>query len=164
MKKKWILRHCDLDLDLWLKVTNIKTVSASAETSAISNHLTKTASKSVPLFGWNFVHWQTDSLTHSHTHAQKNCNENIIPQRFREGVKISCLTFNELWPWQCYLEVQMPAKIDFVLGRPLIKSKFAESLPYTCYSQWSVHLYGLASYCSSYQCLTAYEPFDNSSL
>ena len=87
MKKKWELRH--RDLDLWLKVTNFTRVWASA----VSNHLAKTASKSVHPFGWNFVHkktvdTQTDRQTdtHTHTHTQTNCSENITPPRFRGGV------------------------------------------------------------------------------
>ena len=52
-------------------VTNFNRVRASA----VSNHLVKTASKSVHPFGWNFVHkktvdTQTDRHTHRHTHRQ----------------------------------------------------------------------------------------------
>ena len=75
MKEKWILRHCDLDL--WPKVTKFNRVRASAE----NNHLSKTASKSVYPFGWNFVHKkcrthrqsdrQTDTHTHTHRHTDK---------------------------------------------------------------------------------------------
>ena len=67
MKEKSILSHCDLDL--WLKVTNFNSVWASA----VSNHLAKTAFKSVHLFGWNFVHKQsrTHTHTHRHTHTDK---------------------------------------------------------------------------------------------
>ena len=64
MKKKWELRHCDLDL--WPKVTKFNRVRASAGIS----HLVKTASKSVHPFGWNFVHknsGHTDRQTHTHT-------------------------------------------------------------------------------------------------
>ena len=75
MKKKWVLRHCDLDL--WLKVTNLNRVLVST----ISNHLAKIASKSVHPFGWKFVHKQ------SWTHTQTNCSENITPPRFHGGVK-----------------------------------------------------------------------------
>ena len=70
MKRKWILRNCDFDL--WPRVTNFNRVRVSA----VSNHLAKAASKSVHPFGWNFVHKQT-----SDTHT--DCNENIIPPRFR---------------------------------------------------------------------------------
>ena len=86
-KKKWVLRHCDLDL--WPKVTKFNRVWASAG----SNHIAKTASKSVHPFGWNFVHkkFRTHRHTHTHTHrhtdTQTNCNENITPPRFRGGVK-----------------------------------------------------------------------------
>ena len=86
MKKKWELRHCDLDL--WPKVTKFNRVRASAG----SSHLAKTASKSVHPFGCNFVHKnfrthrQTDTHTHRHTDTQTNCSENITPPRFRGGV------------------------------------------------------------------------------
>ena len=53
MKRKWILRYCDLDL--WPMVTTFNTVW----TSAVSNHLAKTASKSEHPSGWSFVHKQT---------------------------------------------------------------------------------------------------------
>ena len=75
--KKWMLSHCGLDL--WRKVTNFNRVWPSA----VSNHLAKTASKSVPPFAWNFVHWQTDRLTHTHRKTQTNCNENITPPRLQ---------------------------------------------------------------------------------
>ena len=65
MKKKWIMSHCDLDL--WRKVTNFNRVRVSA----ISNHLAKTASKSVHSFGWNYVHKQNWTHTHRHTHTDK---------------------------------------------------------------------------------------------
>ena len=84
MKKKWELRHCDLDL--WPKVTKFNRVWASDE----SNHLAKTAFKSVHPFGWNFVHKNIRTDTHTHTHTQTdtqtNCSENITPPRFRGGV------------------------------------------------------------------------------
>ena len=73
------------DLDLWPKVTNFNRVRASV----VSNHLAKTASKSVHSFRWNFVHKKsghTDRHTHTHTDTQTNCNENITPPRFRGGV------------------------------------------------------------------------------
>ena len=68
-------------LDLKPKVANINRVQASA----VSNHLAKTASKTVHPFGWNFVHWHTHRQTDSHTYT--NCSENITPQRFCWGVK-----------------------------------------------------------------------------
>ena len=77
MKKKWILRHCELDL--WPKVTNFNRVWASL----ISNRLTKTASKSVHPFGWNFVHKQ--SWTHRQT-AVKKYNPSTISWRCNEIV------------------------------------------------------------------------------
>ena len=84
MKKKWVLRHCDLDL--WPKVTNFNRVWASA----VSNHLAKTASKSVLPFGWKFVHKKCpthrQTHTHRHTDTQTNWSENITPPRFRGGV------------------------------------------------------------------------------
>ena len=67
MKKKWVLRHCDLDL--WPKVTKFNRVWASV----LSKRLAKIASKSVHPFDWNFVHknnWtdrQTDRHTDTHT-------------------------------------------------------------------------------------------------
>ena len=78
MKKKWVLRYCDLDL--WPKVTKFNRVRASAR----SNHLAKTASKSVHLFGWNFVHKKTSD---TQTDTQTNWSENITPPRYRGGVK-----------------------------------------------------------------------------
>ena len=52
------------DLMKKLKVIHFDRVRAST----ISNHLAKTASKSVHSFGFNFVHWQTDRQTHTHTY------------------------------------------------------------------------------------------------
>ena len=82
MKKKWVLRHCDLDL--WPKVTNFNRVRASA----ISNHLAKTASKSVHPFGWNFVHKKirTHRQKDRKTHTQTTCSKNITPPRVCGGV------------------------------------------------------------------------------
>ena len=83
------------ELDLWPRVTNFNRVRASV----LSNHLAKTASKSVHPFGWNFVH-KNSGHTHTqrHTDTQTNCNENITPPRFRGGVKIKrrlpCLYVN----------------------------------------------------------------------
>ena len=76
------------DLDLWPKVTNFNRVRASV----VSNHLAKTASKSVHPFGWNFVHknsghTHTHTHTHRHTDTQTNCNENKTSPRFRGNVK-----------------------------------------------------------------------------
>ena len=73
MKKKWILSHCDLDL--WPKVINFDRVRASG----ISNHLAKTASKSVYPFGWNFVHKKsghTDGQTHTQRQTEVKINYN----------------------------------------------------------------------------------------
>ena len=53
-------------LDLWPKVTNFNRVRASA----VSNHLAKTASKSIHPFGWNFVH-KNSGHTHTHRHTDK---------------------------------------------------------------------------------------------
>ena len=61
---------------------------------AVSNHLEKTASKSVHPFGWNFVHKKTvdtQTDTQTHTHTQTNCSENITPPRFRGGVIINLI-------------------------------------------------------------------------
>ena len=108
LSKKWALRHCDLDL--WPKVTNFNRVPASS----ISNHLEKTASKSVHPFSWNFVYKQ--SPTHTHTHRQTDCSENVTPPQFRGSVKnkkhsenedtSTSVTFNlDVWFWP-YLKVK----------------------------------------------------------
>ena len=55
--------------------------------SVVCNRLSKTASKSVHLFGWNFVHKQSRTNTHTQTLTQTNCSENITPPRFRGDVK-----------------------------------------------------------------------------
>ena len=80
-RKKLELRHCDLDL--WPKVTKFNRVRATNG----SNHLAKTASKLVHPFGWNFVHKNFWTDTHTLTDTQTNCSENITPPRFRGGVK-----------------------------------------------------------------------------
>ena len=66
------------------KVTNFNRVWARA----VSNHLAKTASKSVHPFDWNFVHKQswTDRHTQTQTDTQTNWSENITPPQFRGGV------------------------------------------------------------------------------
>ena len=84
MKKKWVLRYCDLNL--WPKIT-INRVWASV----VSNHLAKNASKSVHPLGWNFVYNKTSDThrhrhTHRQTHKQTNCSENTTLLRFRGGV------------------------------------------------------------------------------
>ena len=53
------------------KVTNFIRV----RTSAVSNHLAKSMSKSAHPFCWNFVHKQS----RTHTHTQTNCSKNITP-------------------------------------------------------------------------------------
>ena len=78
--KKIILRHCDFAL--WPTVIYFIRVRASV----ISNYLIKIASRSVHLFGWNFIHWQTDRQTDRQTHTT-NCNENVTLPQFRGGVK-----------------------------------------------------------------------------
>ena len=65
------------------KVANFNIIHASA----VSSHLTKTASKWMHPFGWNLF---TDRQTHTHTHMGTNCNENITPPRICEGVKSNC--------------------------------------------------------------------------
>ena len=57
----WDWRHRDLDLSS--KITNFIRIRASA----INNYLRKTAWKLVHMFGWNFVHWQTDRQTDTYT-------------------------------------------------------------------------------------------------
>ena len=69
MKKKWILSH--YDLGLWPEVINFNMVRSSA----ISSRLAKTASKLVHQFGWNIVHKQSPT----DTHTQTNYSENITP-------------------------------------------------------------------------------------
>ena len=82
MKKKWVLRHCDLDL--WPKVINFNRVQASAG----SSHLAKTASKSVHPFGWNFVHKQTsDTHTDTQTDKQQCKKTQLYLQSFAHSVK-----------------------------------------------------------------------------
>ena len=71
-----------LDLDLWPKVTNFNKVWASAN----SNHLAKTASKSVHPFGRILFTRIPDTRTDRQTDIQTNCSENITPPRFRGGV------------------------------------------------------------------------------
>ena len=67
------MKMSHFDHDLWPKVTNFNKVRASV----LSNHLAKTASKSVHPFGWNFVHKKcrththTDTQTHRHTDKLK---------------------------------------------------------------------------------------------
>ena len=85
MKEKWVLRHCDLDL--WSEVTEFNRVRASV----ISNHLAKTASKSVHPFSWNFVHKKC--WTHRHTATQTNWSENVTPPLFRGGVIMILITY-----------------------------------------------------------------------
>ena len=66
MKKKLILRQCDLDF--YPKVANFENDRASV----VSNRLAVTASKLVHPFGLNFVHknsGHTDTQTHTHTHT-----------------------------------------------------------------------------------------------
>ena len=67
-------------LRLWPKVTNFNRIWASV----IGNSLAKTASKSVHLFGWNFVHKQI----WTHRDTPTNCSENKTHPLFRGGVKI----------------------------------------------------------------------------
>ena len=50
----------------WPKVSNFNKVWAST----VSNHLVKTASKSVHRFGWNFVHKNSAGQTDRQTHRQ----------------------------------------------------------------------------------------------
>ena len=80
-RKKWVLRHCDLDL--WPKVTKFNKVRASVW----SSHVVKTVSKSVHPFRWYFVHKKCRTHRQTHTYTQTNWSENITPPRFRGGVK-----------------------------------------------------------------------------
>ena len=67
LRKKRILRHCDLDLRF--KIANFNKIRVIA----ISNNLAKTASKSVNPFGCSLTDTQTDrqtdtqTITHTHT-------------------------------------------------------------------------------------------------
>ena len=83
MKKNCVLRHCECDH--WPKIAIFNRVWASAR----SNHLAKTASKSVHPFGLKFVHkkYLTDRQTHTHADTQTNCSKNRTPPWFRGGVK-----------------------------------------------------------------------------
>ena len=93
LTKKWILSHCDLGL--WPKVTNFNRVWASV----LSDRLAKTASKSVYLFVWNFVHEKWAGHTDRQTDTQTNCSENITPPQFYWGVKMKfvCSIEFEIW-------------------------------------------------------------------
>ena len=98
--KKRLLRHCDLDL--LPKVTNFSRVWASV----VSYCLTKTVSKQVHPFGWNFVHKQSRTYTHTlyfdcpsyivHVVTENKCQK----EAFRERKH---LHFCELWPWHVTL-------------------------------------------------------------
>ena len=103
-RKKWVLRHSDLDL--WPKVTNSNRVQASA----VSNYLAKNMSKSVHLSGWNFVHKQ--SFTDTHT----NWSENITPPRFRGGVT-KWLNLN-LYTWN-WISAKLLQKLFFWHGQEI---------------------------------------------
>ena len=125
MKKKWKLRHCDLDL--WPTVTNFNRVRASV----LSKRLVKTASKSVHPFGWNFVHKkcrthrQTDRQTDTHTDTQTNCNENITPPRFRGGVIIHCLCGEEISVFKSTLSHSFKVSLTKLLyDRYLVTKEF----------------------------------------
>ena len=74
--KKRILSHCDLDL--LPKVTNFDRVRASV----VSNHLAKTAFKSVHPISWNLFYKQ--SRTHRHT--QRELQWKYKPSNNRGGV------------------------------------------------------------------------------
>ena len=106
MKKKWVLRHCDLDL--WPKVIKFNRVWASAG----SNHLAKTASKSIHPFGWNFVHKKcrthrhTDTQTHTHRHTDKlkwKYNPSTISWRCK-NIEVNCIQSWVAYP--CKIERQ----------------------------------------------------------
>ena len=62
-RKKWVLRHCDLDL--WPKVTNFKRIWASL----VSNHLSEDCVK-IGVAVWSAFYSQTNRQTDRHTHTQ----------------------------------------------------------------------------------------------
>ena len=68
-------------------VTNFNWVRASV----VWNRLAKTASKSVHPFGWNFVHKNIRTDTHTQTDTQTNCSENVTPPRFHGGVTMETI-------------------------------------------------------------------------
>ena len=96
MKKKEVSRHCVLDL--WPKVTKFNRVRASAR----SNHLAKTASKSVHPFGWNFVHKKCRTHRHTHTHRhtdklQWKYNPSTISWRCKNVTKVDTNLLIDTW-------------------------------------------------------------------
>ena len=83
MKKKRVLRHCDLDL--WPKVTKFNRVRASAvrrKQPFSKNRVQIGASVLLEFCSQEKLDTKTD------THTQTNCSENITPPRLRGGVKI----------------------------------------------------------------------------
>ena len=76
MKKKWVLRNCDLNL--WLKVTKFNRVCARKQPFS-ENHVQIGTSVRLEFCSQEVPDTQTDTQT--------NCSENIPPQRFRGGVK-----------------------------------------------------------------------------
>ena len=80
MKKKGILRHCDLDL--WPKFTSFNRVRGCAAGKQLFSEDRVKIGVSVRSAFCS----QTDTHTHTHTHRQTNCNENITPPRFCGGV------------------------------------------------------------------------------
>ena len=88
-RKKWILRHCDVDL--WPKVTNFSRIRVNT----VSNHFVKTASKSVHSFGWNFVHMKCRAQSHTHTHTHTHT------QRDRHTDKLQWKYNPSTFSWRC---------------------------------------------------------------
>ena len=80
------------DLDIWPKVTKFNRVRASV----ISNHLAKTASKSVHPFGWNLFTRIPDTHTQTHRHTDKlqwKYNPSKISLRCKKKKKSRCRQF-----------------------------------------------------------------------
>ena len=115
MKKIWILSHSDLDLGP--KITNFDKIWASA----VSNHLAKIASKSVHPFGWNFVHKQSRTNTHTDRHTDRDklqwkynpstiswrCNKRATPKWITKSYIWDMVYFlfsSILWPWSVTLD------------------------------------------------------------
>ena len=92
------------DLDLWFKVTKFNRVWASA----VSNHIAKTASKSVHPFGWNFVHKKRAGHTHRHTDKLEwKYNSSTISWRCKKK-------------FECDIEVLKTLLLEYCIYMPLV--------------------------------------------
>ena len=86
MKKKLILRHCDLDFDprspISIGFKWGKQPFSENRVQFSSSVRLEFCSQEEP-----YTHTQTDRQTHRHTDTQTNCSENVAPPRFCGGVK-----------------------------------------------------------------------------